>query len=1233
MIGAVARKLFGSSNDRRIRTYRPRVDDINACEKELEQLSDEALRARTDEFKKQLAEGKTLDDILVPAFATVREAAKRTLKQRHFDVQMIGGMVLHEGRIAEMKTGEGKTLVATLPVYLNALKGHGVHVITVNDYLARRDAEWMGQIYKALGLTVGVIVHDLDDGQRRAAYNCDVTYGTNNELGFDYLRDNMKRGLPDMVQFGYRLFSRALYQEIKQARALAADQAPPVETLGAAPPALAADQTERADALGMQALRMAIEVLEDLERQKDNVSQQVRADWQNRKALLEESRGLIEKALQQLRETPKADNDKRREIAGTILDLTDALAGKLQIGVESQDGESGGEFRGGHVFAIVDEVDSILIDEARTPLIISGPVADRSEFYNTIDTFVLDLDKADYDLDEKQRTVTLSEGGMEKIEQALVKAGLLEGESLYDVENVSVVHHVNQALRAHRLFQRDKDYIVRNREVVIIDEFTGRMMPGRRYSEGLHQALEAKEHEPIQPENQTLASITFQNYFRMYGKLAGMTGTALTEADEFQDIYNLEVLEIPTNKAMIRLDDDDEVYRTAAEKYRAIITLIEDCKQRGQPVLVGTTSIEKSEQLAEMLRKQGWEQHDFSDPNAFAALYSGDEGATRVKVFAILNARYHEQEAYIVSQAGVPGAITIATNMAGRGTDIQLGGNADMRIKQELKDIPEGAEREARIEEINTQVARLKQKALEAGGLFVLGTERHESRRIDNQLRGRSGRQGDPGHSKFFLSLEDDLMRIFGTDKLDGMLQRLGLKEDEAIVHPWINKALEKAQQKVEARNFDIRKNILKFDNVMNDQRLVVFQQRIELMEEEGAVETIHDMRYAVIDSLVAKYVPEKAYPEQWNTLDLKDELKWTLGLDLPVDEWAKEEGIADEELLSRIEQRADEQMAAQVAYWGPVFFIRDFEKTVLLQVLDYLWRMHLVTLEHLRQVIGLRGYGQRDPVNEYKSEAFHLFEEMTKKLREEVTKFVMRIEPVDAMRRAVIRDLVAAAAPENAAVAQWDAKGLGESVKRILNLELPIAEWVQENGITVDDVISRIDGRAGEHMAAKLGQLGNQVDWKEIEKSLVLHSLHQIWQEGAVLYDEIRDELYKRIVSSVMHIEVRMEPPRPPPVATGWLPAMEAHKVDPITGEDELALAMAGADTLERHGIGSRAPARAPQGLPRVPQAPLLAGAPQGPAPARNPKDPNSWGKVRRNEPCPCGSGKKFKHCHGRYA
>src|SRR5438128_4522345 len=585
---------------------------------------------------------------------------------------------------------------------------------------------------------------------------------------------------------------------------------------------------------------------------------------------------------------------------------------------------------------------------------------------------------------------------MEKVEQRLKAANLLKSESLYDVENVTVVHHVNQALRAHKLFTRDKDYIVRNGEVVIIDEFTGRMMPGRRYSEGLHQALEAKEHQPIQPENQTLASITFQNYFRMYKKLAGMTGTALTEADEFLDIYGLEVLDVPTNMPMIRVDDDDEVYRTAKEKYRAILTLLDDCKTRGQPVLVGITSIKKSEQLAEQLRKQGWEQHDFSDLNAFAALYTGDSGASKAKVFAILNARYHEQEAQIISQAGVPGAITIATNMAGRGTDIQLGGNADMRIRHELTDVEDARarERDPRAADIRAQVATLKEKALKAGGLFVLGTERHESRRIDNQLRGRSGRQGDPGRSKFFLSLEDDLMRIFGSDRLDSMLQRLGLQEGEAIIHPWINKALEKAQQKVEARNFDIRKNLLKFDNVQNDQRKVIFDQRVELMKSDSVAEMVADMRHDFIDDIVVKHVPEHAYAEQWDVAGLKEELKRVLDVDLPVEEWAKEEGIADEELLTRIEQRVDEHMAAKVAQWGPDV-MRYVEKTILLQTLDHLWREHLIMLDHLRQVVGLRGHGQRDPLQEYKSEAFGLYETMIAHLREAVTAQLMRVEIV----------------------------------------------------------------------------------------------------------------------------------------------------------------------------------------------------------------------------------------------
>ncbi len=947
MIGELARKFFGSANDRRIKGYQSRVNAINALEPELAKLSDEALKARTAEFKQQLADGKTLDDILVPAFATVREAAKRTLGQRHFDVQLIGGMVLHEGDIAEMKTGEGKTLVATLAVYLNALAGKGVHVVTVNDYLARRDSGWMGQIYAFLGMTTGVIVHGLDDAERQAAYACDITYGTNNEYGFDYLRDNMKYRLEDMVQRS-------------------------------------------------------------------------------------------------------------------------------------------------HYYAIVDEVDSILIDEARTPLIISGPLDDRSDFYNTIDTFMPKLAKVtDFEVDEKQRTVTLTEGGMEKMETLLRDAGQLKGESLYDVENVSVVHHVNQALRAHTLFTRDKDYIVRDGEVVIIDEFTGRMMPGRRYSEGLHQALEAKEHVQVQPENQTLASITFQNYFRMYEKLAGMTGTAATEADELFDIYKLEVVEIPTNLPVARLDEDDEVYRTQKEKYAAILAEIERANARLQPVLVGTASIEKSEVLAEYLKQNGYKQIDFTKERALEKLYAAARAGKPAKLFAVLNARFHEQEAYIVAEAGVPGAITIATNMAGRGTDIKLGGSLEMRIQQETAGIEDEAEKAKKIEQIKADVERFREIVLKAeetaevepakgskaakteqkpGGLYIIGSERHESRRIDNQLRGRSGRQGDPGRSKFFLSLEDDLMRIFGSDRLDSMLQRLGLKEGEAIIHPWINKALEKAQQKVEARNFDIRKNLLKFDNVQNDQRKVIFDQRVDLMKDENVAETIADMRHAFIEDLVAKHVPEHAYAEQWDVAGLKEELKRVLDLDLPVDAWAKEEGIADEELLNRIETRADEHMAAKVAQWGPDV-MRYVEKTILLQTLDHLWREHLIMLDHLRQVIGLRGYGQRDPLQEYKTEAFNLFQEMSAHLREAVTAQLMRVEIIP---------------PE---------------------------------------------------------------------------------QEAPVL------------------------------------PAMEAHKLNPNTGEDEMAFA----------------------GATLVPQA--------NAAVQRDPKNPASWGKVGRNEDCPCGSGKKYKHCHGKYA
>ncbi|MBF0305627.1 MAG: preprotein translocase subunit SecA [Alphaproteobacteria bacterium] len=832
MFGAIARRLFGTANDRILKPLRKRIDDINALEKDVEALDDDALRARTLAFRERLANGETEDDILVEAFATVREAAKRTLGQRHFDVQLLGGMVLHRGMISEMKTGEGKTLVATLPVYLNAVSGKGVHVVTVNDYLARRDSEWMGQVYRFLGLSVGVIVHGMDDEQRQRAYACDVTYATNNELGFDYLRDNMKFRLEEMCQRPFH-------------------------------------------------------------------------------------------------------------------------------------------------YAIVDEVDSILIDEARTPLIISGPTEDNSELYTQVDTLIPLLEDADFEKDEKARAVTMTERGAERMEQALRDAGLLRAGNLYDIANISLVHHANQALRAHKLFTRDVDYIVKDDKVVIIDEFTGRMMEGRRFSEGLHQALEAKERVSIQNENQTLASITFQNFFRLYPKLAGMTGTAMTEASEFGEIYGLEVVEIPTNVPVTRKDGDDEVYRTAREKYEAIVTLIGECQARGQPVLVGTVSIEKSELLAEMLR------------------------ARKVR-HEVLNARHHEREAVIVAQAGVPGAVTIATNMAGRGTDIQLGGNLDMRLRHELDGVTDEARRDAIAARIRAEVAAHREAALAAGGLFVLGTERHESRRIDNQLRGRAGRQGDPGASKFFLSLEDDLMRIFGSQRMDGMLRKLGLEEGEAIVHPWINKALEKAQQKVEARNFDIRKNLLKYDDVMNDQRKVIYEQRKELMSATDVASTIADMRREVVEAMVARCIPEKAYPEQWDVAGLHEEVLRILGLNLPVADWAKEEGIADQEIRARLMEAADQRMLAKEQAYGEQI-MRMVEKSLLLQLLDQSWKEHLLHLDHLRQGIGLRAYAQRDPLNEYKREAFNLFETMLGQLRERVTGVLSHIElRVDAAEEAL---------------------------------------------------------------------------------------------------------------------------------------------------------------------------------------------------------------------------------------
>jgi preprotein translocase subunit SecA len=822
MFGALARRLFGSANDRYIKSLGSLVAQINEIEPELEKLSDEALRARTAEFRERLADGAELDDLLVEAFATVREAAKRTLGQRHFDVQLMGGIVLHRGMIAEMKTGEGKTLVSTLPVYLNALTGNGVHVVTVNDYLAHRDAEWMGQIYRFLGMSVGCIVHDLGDAQRQEAYRCDVTYGTNNELGFDYLRDNMKFRLEEMV---HRPFH----------------------------------------------------------------------------------------------------------------------------------------------YAIVDEVDSILIDEARTPLIISGPTEDNSDLYIQVNKLIPALEPADYEKDEKQRTVTLTESGVEKIEALLRDSGLMTAGTLYDIHNVSLVHHVNQALRAHKLFALDTDYIAKDDKIIIIDEFTGRMMEGRRYSEGLHQALEAKEGVTVQNENQTLASITFQNYFRMYPKLAGMTGTAMTEAAEFGDIYRLEVIEVPTNEPCIRADNDDEVYRTTREKFDAIVEQVAECRRRQQPMLIGTVSIEKSEALAALFTKHKIPHN-------------------------VLNARYHEQEAYIIAQAGRPGTVTIATNMAGRGTDIQLGGNLEMRLKADLAENEDPAGREARAAEIRAEIEAANEVVRLAGGLFVVGSERHESRRIDNQLRGRSGRQGDPGASKFFVSLEDDLMRIFGSERMDSMLQRLGLKEGEAIIHSWVNKALAKAQQKVEARNYDIRKQLLKFDDVMNDQRKVVYEQRREIMNARDVAATVADMRNDSISAMVAVSVPENSLSEQWDIAGLHAECLRLLALDLPLAEWAKEDGIRTETIEERIVAAADRRMAERTANYG-TDLMRMAEKSLLLQILDQTWKDHLLSLDHLRQGINLRAYAQRDPLNEYKREAFELFEEMLVALRQQVTSVLSHVE------------------------------------------------------------------------------------------------------------------------------------------------------------------------------------------------------------------------------------------------
>ena len=909
MLSNLARAIFGSANDRFVKRQLKIVQQINSLEPEIEKLNNEELRAKTEEFRKRLKEGETLDDILPEAFAVVREAAKRTLGQRHYDVQLIGGIVLHKGMIAEMKTGEGKTLVATLAAYLNAIEGKGVHIVTVNDYLAKRDAEWMGQVYRFLGLTVDYIVHGKNDDERRAAYNSDIIYGTNNELGFDYLRDNMKFSREDMVQRDFN-------------------------------------------------------------------------------------------------------------------------------------------------FAIVDEVDSILIDEARTPLIISGAAEDSSEKYISVNKIIPYLTEADYEKDEKQRAVTLTEAGMEHVEQLLKEVGLIKDGGLYDIANVSLVHHVNQALRAHKMHIRDVDYIVKDGKVMIIDEFTGRMMEGRRYSDGLHQAIEAKEHVEIQSENQTLASITFQNYFRLYPKLAGMTGTAMTEEAEFGDIYNLNCVEIPTNKPVLRVDEHDVIYRTEKEKYKAIIDEILAAHEKGQPVLVGTTSIEKSELVAELLRAK-----------------------TKVP-FEVLNARHHEREAAIVAQAGVPGAITIATNMAGRGTDIQLGGNVEMKLKEVLK----GDETPEQIEEIKNKlkekVKEDKEKVLAAGGLYIIGTERHESRRIDNQLRGRSGRQGDPGRSKFFLSLEDDLMRIFGSERMSVMLERLGLPEGEALVHPWISKALEKAQQKVEERNFDIRKNLLKYDNVMNDQRKVIYEQRKELMAADDVSETIIDMRQEYLSATISAYISHGSAPNEWPKEELKQELYRITGFILPITNWANEPEMdaekMQEKILADIEKRIAEKNANV-----PENIVRMVEKNILMQVLDQLWKEHIAALDLMRHTIVLRAYGQKDPLNEYKKEAFNMFSDMLDNLREKVTFLVCRT---------VIQtgDEESLRAPEN----------------RTQNMR------------EIHETPESLVGKASEN--------NNYA---------------------------------------------------------------EEQKTEPFQY--------------------SRA--------------------------EFNPKDPSTWGKVARNDPCPCGSGKKYKHCHGK--
>jgi len=921
-LGTLARKVFGTPNDRKVKSVRPLVAQINALEPQFAALSDDQIIAKTEEFKARVAKGESLDALLPEAFANCREAAKRALGLRAFDVQLKGGIFLHQGNIAEMKTGEGKTLVATFPAYLNALTGKGVHVVTVNDYLAKRDAEWMSKVYGALGLTTGVVYPYQPDAEKREAYKADITYATNNELGFDYLRDNMKGAIEEMSQRG-------------------------------------------------------------------------------------------------------------------------------------------------HYFAIVDEVDSILVDEARTPLIISGPSQDRSDLYITVDKLIPKLAPENYKVDEKTRNVTYTDEGNEVIEQLLRDAGLLEPDaSLYDPESTTLVHHVTQALRAHALFNKDQQYIVRDGEVMLIDEFTGRMMKGRRLSDGLHQAIEAKEGVKIQPENTTLASVTFQNYFRLYEKLGGMTGTASTEAEEFMEIYKLGVVEVPTNRPIARVDEHDQVYRTAREKYEGVVKAIREANAKGQPILVGTTSIEKSEALSTLLTKEGIPHN-------------------------VLNARQHEQEAQIVADAGKFGAVTIATNMAGRGTDIQLGGNVEMKVLEALAADPHLHPDEVRAR-IEAEHADERKKVIEAGGLFVLATERHESRRIDNQLRGRSGRQGDPGRSSFFLSLEDDLMRIFGSERLDKVLSTLGMKEGEAIVHPWVNKSLEKAQAKVEGRNFDIRKQLLKFDDVMNDQRKAIFGQRLEIMQAEDLSEIVQDMRHQVIDDLLDENLPPKAYVDQWNIEGLTGACREWVGLDLPIAAWAAEEGVDQDAMRDRIVEASDTMMGEKLAAFGPET-MKTIEKQLLLQTIDAKWREHLLRLEHLRSVVGFRGYAQRDPLNEYKTESFQLFETMLNSLRLDVTQKLSQVRPIS----------------------------------------------------------------------------------KEEQEQLVAQFMAQQQASAA---------------------------------------AAAAREAAPPAAAPALALA----DAEATMGAGTTPVAVADR-------VPLIAGFDEA--------DPATWGAPARNAPCPCGSGEKFKYCHGRMA